>query len=184
MNDMGLIGVIVIAVIAILLVVFLLRRKTGGTLPVEPTVAESPVAAPLVVPDIIPTVAPLPLVAPIPMLEPDSIAAPPPLEETPVPTDLFSALDKPGAPAPLAPAPDGDDLRRLKGVGPKIVTLLHTEGITRYAQIAAWTDADLAAINAKLGSFAGRPQRDSWVEQAQLLAAGDVAGYEAKFGKL
>ena len=163
MTESGWIGVIVVAVIAILLVAFLLRRKAG-----DPPAQES-VAAATLVPEIIPAVAPLPPVAPVAVAEPDSLAAPPPLAEGPV---------------PVAPTTDSDDLRRLKGVGPKIVTLLQSEGITRYAQIAAWTEADLAAINAKLGSFAGRPQRDSWVEQARLLAAGDVAGYEAKFGKL
>lgn len=78
----------------------------------------------------------------------------------------------------------GDDLTRIKGVGPKLSTLLATLGVTRFAQIAAWTAPDLAAIDAQLGSFAGRPERDQWIEQAQFLAAGDTAGYESKFGKL
>lgn len=87
-------------------------------------------------------------------------------------------------PVAIAPADEGDDLRRIKGVGPKLVTTLHALGITRYAQIAAWTDADLDAVDSKLGAFAGRPRRDSWVEQARLLESGDTAGYEAAFGKL
>lgn len=90
-------------------------------------------------------------------------------------------------PAPVqAPASEGqaDDLRRIKGVGPKLVALLHGMGITRYAQIAAWTPEDIARIDAQLGGFAGRIQRDSWVEQAKFLAAGDTAGFEGKFGKL
>jgi predicted flap endonuclease-1-like 5' DNA nuclease len=86
-------------------------------------------------------------------------------------------------PAPLAEG-EPDDLRRIKGVGPKLVTLLHGLGITRYAQIAAWTDADIDRIDAQLGSFAGRIRRDNWVEQAGFLAAGDTAGFEGKFGKL
>lgn len=81
-------------------------------------------------------------------------------------------------------AADGDDLSRIKGVGPKLRALLHSLGVTRYEQIAAWTEADLAALDAKLGAFAGRPARDNWVEQARLLAAADTSGYEAKFGKL
>jgi predicted flap endonuclease-1-like 5' DNA nuclease len=90
------------------------------------------------------------------------------------------------APAVETPAePSGtDDLTRLKGVGPKLATLLASLGVTRYAQIAAWTDADLDALDTKLGAFAGRPRRDAWVDQARLLAGGDTAGYEAKFGKL
>ena len=91
--------------------------------------------------------------------------------------------------APVAPAPapesgEADDLRRIKGVGPKLVTTLNALGITRYAQIASWTDADLDELDTKLGAFAGRPRRDAWVEQAQLLAGGDTAAYEARFGKL
>lgn len=88
-------------------------------------------------------------------------------------------------PAPT-PATDAiaDDLLRLKGVGPKIAAILNAQGTTRFAQIAAWTDADIAAIDARLGNFAGRPRRDNWVDQARLLASGDVAAYEAKYGKL
>jgi predicted flap endonuclease-1-like 5' DNA nuclease len=86
--------------------------------------------------------------------------------------------------AASAPAGEADDLRRIKGLGPKLVTTLQALGITRYVQIAAWTDADLDDLDTKLGAFAGRPRRDSWVEQAQLLAGGDTAAYEAKFGKL
>ncbi|MCW1382496.1 hypothetical protein OLX02_06645 [Novosphingobium sp. KCTC 2891] len=87
---------------------------------------------------------------------------------------------------PVAPAASaqGDDLKRIKGVGPKLSTLLGQLGVTTFAQIANWTEADLAAIDAKLGAFAGRPTRDAWIEQAKLLAGGDTAGYEAKFGKL
>jgi len=79
---------------------------------------------------------------------------------------------------------DGDDLTRIKGLGPKLSRLLAELGVTRYAQIAAWTEADIAAIDAKLGAFAGRPTRDAWVEQARLLVSGDAAAYEEKFGKL
>lgn len=83
-----------------------------------------------------------------------------------------------------APAAGGDDLTRLKGVGPKLSARLKELGVVSFAQIAAWSEADLAAVDAQLGTFAGRPKRDSWVEQAGFLASGDVAGYEAKFGKL
>ncbi|MEO6092988.1 MAG: hypothetical protein ABIT04_03205 [Novosphingobium sp.] len=88
------------------------------------------------------------------------------------------------AEAAPAPAAEPDDLGKLKGVGPKLVTLLGSMGVTRYAQIAAWTEADIDRIDARLGPFAGRIRRDNWVEQAHLLASGDTPGYEAKFGKL
>ena len=88
------------------------------------------------------------------------------------------------APAPEAPVGTADDLSRIKGLGPKLQALLPTLGITSYAQIAALTDADLAELDTKLGAFAGRPAKDNWVEQARFLAAGDTAGFEAKFGKV
>jgi predicted flap endonuclease-1-like 5' DNA nuclease len=91
------------------------------------------------------------------------------------------------APAPVAagtPEAGEDDLLRMKGVGPKLKALLHELGITRFAQIAAWTDTDIAAIDARLGNFKGRPIRDQWVDQAKYLAAGDIAGFEAQYGKL
>lgn len=86
--------------------------------------------------------------------------------------------------AAAAPLPQGDDLSKIKGLGPKLQALLPTLGISTYAQIAALTEADLAALDPKLGAFAGRPKRDNWMEQAKHLAAGDVAGFEAQFGKL
>lgn len=84
----------------------------------------------------------------------------------------------------IADAVEADDLTRIKGLGPKLKARLGELGVTRFEQIAAWTEADVAAVDAQLGTFAGRSTRDQWVAQAQFLAAGDVAGYEAKFGKL
>lgn len=87
--------------------------------------------------------------------------------------------------APASPSESaGDDLTRIKGLGPKLAARLAELGITRFDQIAGWDDAALAEIDAQLGNFAGRPARDGWVEQAKFLAAGDTAGFEAKFGKL
>lgn len=88
------------------------------------------------------------------------------------------------AAAPAPSAGSADDLTRIKGVGPKLRARLNELGVSRFDQIAAWTADDIARIDASLGSFAGRPTRDNWVEQARLLASGDSAGYEAKFGKL
>jgi predicted flap endonuclease-1-like 5' DNA nuclease len=62
--------------------------------------------------------------------------------------------------------------------------LLPTLGLSTFAQIAALTEADLVALDGKLGAFAGRPAKDNWVEQARFLASGDVVGFEAKFGKV
>jgi predicted flap endonuclease-1-like 5' DNA nuclease len=78
----------------------------------------------------------------------------------------------------------GDTLTQLKGLGPKAASLLNELGVTRFDQIAAWNDADIAAIDARMGAFKGRITRDRWVEQARLLAKGDTETFEAEFGKL
>jgi large subunit ribosomal protein L21 len=83
-----------------------------------------------------------------------------------------AAEEKKAAPkAKKAAASDGDDLTTISGVGPVIVKKLHGEGVTTFAQIAAWTDADVEAIEEKL-SFKGRVGREEWIKQAKELAKG------------
>jgi predicted flap endonuclease-1-like 5' DNA nuclease len=94
------------------------------------------------------------------------------------------AAPPPAAPVAAPAAGQADDLKRIKGVGPKLSALLASLGVTSYAQIAAWTEADIARIDPQLGSFQGRIVRDNWVEQCRLLAAGDTSGFEGRFGKL
>lgn len=81
-----------------------------------------------------------------------------------------------------APPSGSDDLTRLKGVGPKLAAQLGELGVSSFAEIAAWSEADIDRIDAQLGRFQGRIRRDNWVEQARLLAAGDSAGFAARFG--
>lgn len=81
-------------------------------------------------------------------------------------------------------AAQGDDLTRIKGVGPKLAAQLGTLGVHSFAQIAGWNENDIDRIDAQLGRFEGRIRRDSWVEQARLLAAGDEAGFASRFGAI
>lgn len=78
--------------------------------------------------------------------------------------------EKKAAPKAKA-AKGGDDLSEISGVGPVIVKKLHGEGVTTFAQIAKWTDADVEAIEEKL-SFKGRVGREDWIAQAKKLAKG------------
>lgn len=87
-------------------------------------------------------------------------------------------------PAPAPSAAKTDNLQLLKGVGPKLVVLLNGLGVTSFQQIADWTDADIARVDAQLGAFQGRIARDNIVDQAGYLARGDKAGFEAKYGAL
>lgn len=124
----------------------------------------------------------------------EAVASPPrpapavPAEEAPAPPQ--PAAPSPAATAPASTAPantapaQADDFTRIKGVGPKLNTLLHSLGVTSFAQIAGWDEADIDRIDAQLGNFQGRVRRDKWVEQAAYLAKGDTAGFESRFGKL
>jgi large subunit ribosomal protein L21 len=69
--------------------------------------------------------------------------------------------------ADAAPA-DGDDLSKLTGVGPVLVKKLVEAGVTRFAQIAAWSVEDIALIDEKL-NLKGRVERDDWIAQAKEL---------------
>ena len=75
-----------------------------------------------------------------------------------------------------------DDLTRIKGVGPKLAARLSELGVTSFSQIAAWNEADIERIDAELGRFQGRIRRDDWVGQAGLLATGDTAEFQNRYG--
>ncbi|MEM8698080.1 MAG: fused NADH-quinone oxidoreductase subunit E/endonuclease, partial [Pseudomonadota bacterium] len=64
-----------------------------------------------------------------------------------------------------------DDLKQIKGVGPKMEIMLNGMGIFHFDQIAAWTDAELAWVDDNLEGFKGRASRDEWIAQAKALAA-------------
>jgi len=87
-------------------------------------------------------------------------------------TDIVADGAKPAkkaAPAKKAKAPtEGDDLSRISGVGPVLVEKLHKNGVTSFAQIAAWTEADVAEFDEKL-NFKGRIEREDWIAQAKAF---------------
>lgn len=70
--------------------------------------------------------------------------------------------------APKAAA-GSDDLKQLSGVGPALEKKLNEAGVTTFAQIASWGEAEIAEFDEKL-SFKGRIEREGWVEQAKALA--------------
>jgi predicted flap endonuclease-1-like 5' DNA nuclease len=134
----------------------------------------------------VPPAGPIPAPAPAPAAAPapDTMAEVPPAEpeiappSPPLPGEFGGIAFPPGA------TDHHDDLTKLKGVGAKLAAMLNDQGITQYSQLASLSDDELAAIDARLGNFKGRLQRDRVMEQAQLLASGDRAGFEATFGKL
>lgn len=77
------------------------------------------------------------------------------------PADIEPAESTPTASSP-------DDLKRIKGIGPKLEQTLAAMGITRFTQISAWTEEEVGQVNTKL-RFSGRIERDRWIEQAREL---------------
>jgi len=59
-----------------------------------------------------------------------------------------------------------DDLTEIKGLGPKAAEKLKDLGVTRFEQIAAWSDEDVARIDEAIAGR-GRIDREAWVKQAQ-----------------
>ena len=76
-----------------------------------------------------------------------------------------------------------DDLKQIKGVGPKLEALLHSLGFFHFDQVAQWTAEELAWVDDNIEGFKGRASRDGWVEQARLLAAGGETEFSRRVRK-
>ncbi|MGR3289756.1 MAG: NADH-quinone oxidoreductase subunit NuoE [Paracoccaceae bacterium] len=72
-----------------------------------------------------------------------------------------------------------DDLKMIKGVGPKLEILLNSLGFYHFDQVAKWTHEEISWVDANLARIKGRATRDDWVDQAKILAAGG----ETEFSK-
>lgn len=157
---------------------------------------EAPIAPPP--PPPVPVAPPPPPLAPEPPVIADRATDEPaaldamPLADVPIaaaaPLDAAPATEAASTPEPPA-APDGPaaadgPITQLKGLGPKLAERLAALGITTVGQLAALDTAEAEALDARLGPFTGRMNRDRWIEQARFLAAGDRAGFEAVFGRL
>ncbi len=103
---------------------------------------------------------PIPDEAVRPVAEDAVVAAPEDLEKP-------STLDAPRAGG-------ADDLKRIKGIGPKLETMLNHMGFYHFDQIANWTEAEIDWVDRNLTGFKGRASRDEWVRQAVALARGDA----------
>jgi len=75
-----------------------------------------------------------------------------------IPANLFSGT-----------VTDVDDLKKVKGIGPKLETLLNSLGVYTFDQIANWQQKDIDWVDSKL-AFPGRIEREEWVSQARVLA--------------
>ncbi len=64
-----------------------------------------------------------------------------------------------------------DDLSLISGVGPVLVKKLNDAGYTRFAQLAALSETQMAQLDEEL-ELQGRSGREEWAEQARELMAG------------
>ncbi|MCF6329410.1 MAG: NADH-quinone oxidoreductase subunit NuoE [Henriciella sp.] len=90
-------------------------------------------------------------------------------KKTLIDTTRATSSDKPVA-LEVA-AGEEDDLKRIKGIGPVNEDALNALGIYKFAQIAAWTPANVDWVESEM-SFPGRVERENWISQAKLLADG------------
>ena len=133
-----------------------------------------------------------------PLVQPNDTSAAPSAPE-PAPVSEPAPATAPVAQAPKAEAPEveavedavrpealsgardggSDDLKMIKGVGPKLEIMLNELGFYHFDQIAGWSAAEVAWVNDNLTGFKSRVSRDNWVEQARKLASGQ----ETEFSK-
>ena len=62
-----------------------------------------------------------------------------------------------------------DDLKKLKGVGPKLQTLFNALGVFHFDQITVWRPDDIAWRDENLNGSKGRVSSDDWMAQAKAL---------------
>lgn len=124
-----------------------------------------------------PAVEPEPIVEPEVAVEPQLSLEEPVVEAAPAPVEapveaVFEASEA-DRPATLFDAPPAyiDDLKLIKGVGPKLEGMLNGLGIYTFEQIAGFSPAELQWVDDNLTSFKGRAFRDDWIAQAKSLLA-------------
>ncbi len=144
-------------------------RPVGGlpaTSPHRPVDVPAPAVAAAPVPA--PRAEPAPAAPPAPAAALADASAAPVAAPVAAPTAAPMAAARP---AGLATARGGraDDLKIIKGIGPKLEQLCHKLGYYHFDQIAGWTDAEVAWVDDNLEGFRGRVTRDRWVPQAKAI---------------
>ena len=170
---------VLIAILFALAVAVLLWRQTQPRrLPPPPVDEGTAIEAQAQADPIVEEIAETPI-----MVAPPAGAMPASLPVDPAPAEVADPSPAPTA-EPAAAGLDDRPVTTLKGLGPKVGARLAELGVATIADLAGLDEQGAAALDAQLGTFSGRMARDRWIEQAKLLAAGDIKGFEAAFGKL
>ncbi|TBY83675.1 5' DNA nuclease [Rhizobium leguminosarum] len=104
-----------------------------------------------------------------PVSEPTPASQAKPLSQAKPARQTKTSQPKPAVKAKPVARGKTDDLKLIAGIGPKLEQVLNAKGIRSFAEIAAWTDEEIARLDAELG-FNGRIGRDDWAGQAKVLA--------------
>ncbi len=76
-------------------------------------------------------------------------------------------------------SPPPQDLTLIRNIDTALRQRLHAEGVVGFADMAAWTPADVARLSKALG-LSGRIAQENWIEQAQILANGGQTYYSRR----
>lgn len=76
-----------------------------------------------------------------------------------------------------------DDLKQIKGVGPKLEARLNDIGLYHFDQVAGWRVKEVEWADNNLEGVKGRVSRDGWVKQAKILAKGGQTEFSKKVAK-
>jgi predicted flap endonuclease-1-like 5' DNA nuclease len=94
-----------------------------------------------------------------------------------------AAARAPGPSSPPPPPSPGGSLRRIADIDAELEQRLADEGVTTYAQIAAWGPGDVVRFDRVLG-LEGRIANEYWVEQAAVLARGGETAFSRIFDRM
>ena len=111
-----------------------------------------------------------------------SVPASPKSAPRPAPEPVRApTADADGRPIPLSGPRGGkkDELKRIKGIGPKIEGTLNELGIYHFDQIAGWSSKTVEWVDGYL-TFRGRIQREDWITQARKLARGEATEFSKR----
>jgi predicted flap endonuclease-1-like 5' DNA nuclease len=119
------------------------------------------------------TAAPTPylsVVPPLPVSNGSVTELTPPVDEPALPDEAVSVTEW------TQSAPDEDDLRQIRGVGPHTEAMLHELGIRSYRQLASLDADGREELRVAVNDTRRRIEREDWVGQAAEL-------HRAKYGR-
>ena len=91
-------------------------------------------------------------------------------------------VKKPDGPARLSAPRKGkpDDLKEIEGIGPALEKLCNELGFYHFDQIAGWSDADVAWVDANMKTFKGRIVRDKWIAQSKIILSEGLEAFRVR----